>query len=57
MHQEFFDQRLKECEEKRYNASLVADFKGFQYWDAEYENYKRMQIQWENMVKNEKGEQ
>lgn len=57
MHQEFFDQRLKECEGKRYNASLVADFKGFQYWDAEYENYKRMQIQWQNMVKNEKGEQ
>lgn len=27
MHQEFFEQGLKECEEKRYAASLIADFK------------------------------
>ncbi len=57
MHQEFFEQRLKECEEKRYAASLVADFKSFEYWDNEYENYKRMQVQWQNMIKSNNGVQ
>lgn len=56
MNEEFFNQRLKEYEEKRYNASVVADFKGFEYWDAEYENYKRMQAQYQNMINSIKGD-
>lgn len=49
---EFFEARLKECDEKRKAAAMEADYKAFEHWDKEHSNYIRMKEAWEAKTKS-----